>query len=160
VDKQSRDRLAWRIGRPAYLSFIACELRDHAKLHFARKVVGGSATTYEVSVLDRVGRRVDLVVSSAPLRERGEIVGTFEVAVPSHQRNPTAPADNPLTPRQTEVLLLLARGFSTEAIARSLSVADETARNHIRAVLRRLDAHTRLEAVAEGRRRGLVQDLR
>jgi DNA-binding CsgD family transcriptional regulator len=147
------------IGRP-YLSFIAFELREHVKLQFARKVVGGSATTYEVSVFDPVGRRVDLVVSSAPLRECGRIVGTFELAFPSHGRDWAAPAGNPLTPRQTEVLLLLARGLSTQAIAQSLGVADETARNHIRAVLRRLGTHTRLEAVAEGRRRGLLQDPR
>jgi len=61
-----------------------------------------------------------------------------------------------LTPRQTEVLRLLGEGLSTEAIACRLGIAVETARNHIRAVLRGLNVHSRLEAVVAGRERGLL----
>ena len=57
-----------------------------------------------------------------------------------------------LTPRQTEVLGLLERGLSTEQIARELQLSVETVRNHIRAVLRGLGVHSRLEAVAVARR--------
>ena len=61
-----------------------------------------------------------------------------------------------LTPRQREVLTLLAEGLSAKAIARRLGIANLTARNHIRAIREGLDCHTQLEAVAEARRRGLV----
>jgi len=61
-----------------------------------------------------------------------------------------------LTPRQAEVLRLLGEGLSTEAIADRLGIAVETARNHIRAVLRGLGVHSRLEAVVAGRERGLL----
>jgi two-component system nitrate/nitrite response regulator NarL len=61
-----------------------------------------------------------------------------------------------LTPRQEEVLRLLGEGLSTEAIAGRLGIAVETSRNHIRAVLRGLNVHSRLEAVVAGRKRGLL----
>jgi DNA-binding CsgD family transcriptional regulator len=61
-----------------------------------------------------------------------------------------------LTPRQAEVLRLLGEGLSTEAIAIRLGIAVETSRNHIRAVLRGLNVHSRLEAVVAGRERGLI----
>jgi DNA-binding CsgD family transcriptional regulator len=61
-----------------------------------------------------------------------------------------------LTPRQAEVLRLLGEGLSTEAIADRLGIAVETSRNHIRAVLRGLNVHSRLEAVVAGRERGLL----
>jgi two-component system nitrate/nitrite response regulator NarL len=61
-----------------------------------------------------------------------------------------------LTPRQAEVLRLLGEGLTTEAIAVRLGIAVETSRNHIRAVLRGLNVHSRLEAVVVGRERGLL----
>jgi DNA-binding NarL/FixJ family response regulator len=61
-----------------------------------------------------------------------------------------------LTPRQAEVLRLLGEGLTTEAIAVRLGIAVETLRNHIRAVLRGLNVHSRLEAVVVGRERGLL----
>jgi DNA-binding NarL/FixJ family response regulator len=51
---------------------------------------------------------------------------------------------------------LLAEGLETPEIARRLGVAEETARNHIRALLRATGAHSRLEAVLIGMRLGAV----
>jgi DNA-binding NarL/FixJ family response regulator len=62
----------------------------------------------------------------------------------------------PLTPRELEVLHLLASGASTAAAATSLGISTATLRAHIQAVLRKLGAHSRLEAVAEAARLGLV----
>ena len=62
----------------------------------------------------------------------------------------------PLTPRQLEVLKLLAEGVQAKVIARRLGIADTTARNHIHAILAALRCHSQLEAVAEARRRGVL----
>lgn len=62
----------------------------------------------------------------------------------------------PLSPRQLEVLALLADGFGPLAIARHLDLSLPTVRNHVAAVLSRLDCHSQLEAVATARRRGLL----
>ena len=61
-----------------------------------------------------------------------------------------------LTPRQRQVLGLLGDGRTTGKIASELGIAEETARNHIKAVLRALEAKSRLEAVVSARHHGLL----
>jgi DNA-binding CsgD family transcriptional regulator len=61
-----------------------------------------------------------------------------------------------LTPRQNEVLQLLGQGASTEDIASMFHLSKETVRNHIRHILLRLGAHSRLEAVARAHELGLL----
>ncbi|MBI2321699.1 MAG: helix-turn-helix transcriptional regulator [Chloroflexi bacterium] len=62
----------------------------------------------------------------------------------------------PLTRREQHVLALLADGADTAAIAARLCVSRSTARKHVQGVLRKLDAHRRLEAVAYAHRHGLL----
>ncbi len=54
---------------------------------------------------------------------------------------------NTLTPRETQVLEALSTGTSTASIASSLCISIVTVRNHIRTILRKLDVHSRLDAV-------------
>lgn len=61
-----------------------------------------------------------------------------------------------LTPRQQDVLRLLAEGRPAKQIARTLWLSETTVRNHIRAVLRELESHSQLEALSKARRLGLV----
>jgi DNA-binding CsgD family transcriptional regulator len=61
-----------------------------------------------------------------------------------------------LTARQTEVLALVASGASTAQIAQMLHLSQETVRNHVRNILRRLGVHSRVEAVAVAYREGLL----
>jgi DNA-binding CsgD family transcriptional regulator/methylmalonyl-CoA mutase cobalamin-binding subunit len=61
-----------------------------------------------------------------------------------------------LTPRQTEVLVGLAEGKSTEQIASELVLTPVTIRNHVANILAALGVHSRLEAVVTARRRGLI----
>jgi two-component system nitrate/nitrite response regulator NarL len=61
-----------------------------------------------------------------------------------------------LTPREREVLMLLADGLDTGGIAARLSVTHTTARTHISNILAKLQVHSRLEAVAFAYRHGLV----
>lgn len=61
-----------------------------------------------------------------------------------------------LTEREREALARLVRGESTAGMARAMGVRVSTARTHVDAVLCKLGAHTRLEAVAYAVREGLV----
>lgn len=61
-----------------------------------------------------------------------------------------------LTPRQLEILGLIAQGVVAREIARRLYLTETTVRNHIRALLVELQAHSQLEAVYVARRHGLV----
>jgi DNA-binding CsgD family transcriptional regulator len=68
---------------------------------------------------------------------------------------PPSPAPQ-LTRRQAEILGLLAEGKSAAAIAAGLDLRLSTVRNHISALLRELDAHSQLEAVARARALALL----
>lgn len=62
-----------------------------------------------------------------------------------------------LTPREVEVLRSLADGKSTSEIAAALFVSPNTVRNHVNNVIRKLRAHSRLEAVSHAVRFGLIR---
>ena len=142
-----------------FSTVMAPEELRHAREQFARKVIGeAEATEYATSVLDADGRRMDVDVSSVALRSGGVVVGVFGVVTPARIQALTDPPHQAveLTPRQRQVLRLLGDGRTTGKIASELGIAEETARNHIKAVLRALDAKSRLEAVVAARHRGLL----
>jgi len=64
----------------------------------------------------------------------------------------------PLTTRQIEVLRMIMQGLPDKAIARRLERSVGTAKFHVKAILMKLDASSRVEAILVARRRGLVQD--
>jgi len=69
---------------------------------------------------------------------------------------PVSPLVEPLTLRETEVLSLLVDGLSNRAIAARLGISEHTAKFHVGAVLGKLGAQNRSEAVALAARLGLV----
>jgi DNA-binding NarL/FixJ family response regulator len=66
------------------------------------------------------------------------------------------PDGGPLTPRELEVLAAMADGASNKAIARRLGISFHTAKFHVAAILAKLDADSRTEAVARAAHLGLV----
>ncbi len=76
---------------------------------------------------------------------------------PSVVRAPPAGAiDEPLTPREIEVLALLAEGLANKAIAAHLGISEHTAKFHVNAILGKLGAESRSEAIVRAARLGLV----
>ena len=74
----------------------------------------------------------------------------------SQQANPPAEVDT-LTPRELEVLGLLAKGKSNRQIADELVISERTAKFHVSSILAKLDARNRTEAVKIAAQRGLVK---
>ena len=70
---------------------------------------------------------------------------------------PAEPADIDLTPRERDVLVLMAEGASNKAIARRLGISVHTAKFHVGSLLDKLDATGRTDAVAHAARRGVIQ---
>lgn len=68
---------------------------------------------------------------------------------------PDPPADA-LTPRETDVLRLLAEGLSNRAIAHRLDISEHTVKFHLNAILGKLHAQSRTEAVVAAIRLGLI----
>jgi DNA-binding CsgD family transcriptional regulator len=61
-----------------------------------------------------------------------------------------------LTPRQLEVLKLLAQGKSVREIGKELYLSEATVRNHVRSLLQALGAHSQLEVLAKAREMGIL----
>jgi DNA-binding NarL/FixJ family response regulator len=80
------------------------------------------------------------------------------VATRLMQRLGRAGDPDALTPREVEVLRLLAEGCSNRAIAGRLVVTERTAKFHVSSILAKLGAANRTEAVAVARRRGLLEE--
>jgi len=77
---------------------------------------------------------------------------------------PTLPAatqpmpvlNQPLTPREVEVLTMLAEGLANKAIARRLQISEHTVKFHVGSIFSKLNASSRTEAVTVGARQGLI----
>ena len=64
--------------------------------------------------------------------------------------------DTPLTPRELELLQLLATGLGNKAIARQMNISEHTVKFHISSIFCKLNASSRTEAVMLGMRLGLI----
>ncbi len=138
-------------------SVVAPEFSRRAREIFIRNLHGPSAgSDNKAVIIGADGERLSVELSAVPLRRGGHVIGVFGQVKNIEDDDPPRPPHPHLTPRQAEVLRLLELGSSTEQIAHQLHLSTETVRNHIRHLMRALNAHSRLEAVAIGRREHLV----
>lgn len=81
------------------------------------------------------------------------VVQGGEAAEPERQDTPFSD----LTPRELDILCLLAEGQSNKVIARNLGISDGTVKLHVKAVLRKLNVHSRVEAAVMAVEQNLCQ---
>lgn len=72
------------------------------------------------------------------------------------RRVPRQEMEEPLSPRETEVLAMLAEGLSNKLIAYRLGISEHTVKFHVTQILAKLRAQSRTDAVMQGLRRGLI----
>jgi DNA-binding NarL/FixJ family response regulator len=91
-----------------------------------------------------------ITISTIVLREDSQTTVLHPLRETTGSTPVTAQADHSpsLTRRQREILYLLVEGTRVKQIAARLTLSETTVRNHIRAILRELGAHSQLEAVA------------
>lgn len=95
----------------------------------------------------------------------GKVLNEFQrlAAVEAPRSRPTSPARaddlviEPLTPREEDVLNLLAEGMANKEIAAQLYLSEGTVKNHVSAIIAKLQANDRTHAVITALRRGLVE---
>jgi DNA-binding NarL/FixJ family response regulator len=75
---------------------------------------------------------------------------------PQVDAEPLGPLFVKLSPREIEILDLVARGNSNKIIGRKLSISDQTVKNHVSAILRKLEVNDRTEAVVYALRNGWI----
>jgi PAS domain S-box-containing protein len=143
-----------RVGQP-FVSVVAPEYVELVQHQLERKLSGEPMTDYEAEVVTADGTRRRAEISSVLIPGGDVCHAVFGLAVLGPPR-PAAAGSVHLTPRQNEVLQLLGQGAATEDIASMLHLSKETVRNHVRNILRELQAHSRLEAVARAHGLGLL----
>jgi two-component system, NarL family, response regulator YdfI len=97
---------------------------------------------------------LEATVAGLVVMHPAEIGAAFPAAEPASR--PLAELAEPLTPRESEVLQMLASGLGNKEIAARLTISEHTVKFHVASILGKLGASTRTEAVSLGIRRGLV----
>ena len=102
----------------------------------------------------------DIIINALQLVLSGGVYLPMAVldTVNSQQAKTSNAEGHTLTPRQVEVLSLLAEGQSNKAIGNRLSMAENTVRVHVSAILRFLDVTNRTEAGVAASRMGLLPE--
>lgn len=146
---------------PVYSMARADEPISGFDLHVSSPRPGGEPSLLHVTILRLPGPRPDLFTLVHVLQPIDEAAGAARAMVPSEAaraldafRTDAAP---PLTPRETEILQLVAAGLQNKEIARKLGLSLATVRNHVHNTLAKLDVHSKLEMISMAFRNGWVR---
>jgi DNA-binding NarL/FixJ family response regulator len=99
---------------------------------------------------------VDVAAECATLAEVRALRLDTDAILTPHTRPPAERLDEPLTPREIEVLNLLAEGLANKAIAARLGISDQTVKFHVSSICGKLPARNRTDAVRRAIRRGII----
>jgi DNA-binding NarL/FixJ family response regulator len=123
----------------------------------ARGVLSDDATAEEIAAAVEAAA-AGLVV--LPSEQMGELVGSRPAASTardfSSMRNGGSSPGPALTPREREILAMLAEGLPNKIIASRLGISDHTVKTHLEAIFDKLGASNRADAVARAVRTGLL----
>ena len=108
----------------------------------------------------------DFLLDSIRRAARGESVMSPQMATkladamrqPAKPTSPGTPNAVKLTPRESEIIVMLARGASNKEIARDLDLAESTVKIHVQGILRKLNLASRVQAAVYAVEHGLVSE--
>jgi DNA-binding NarL/FixJ family response regulator len=120
----------------------------------------GAAAAWALGCRGVVGRATDeeqlLAAVRAVAAGLAVIAPALAGALLQAETAATTPTAVELTPRESQVLALLAEGLTNKAIAHQLSISDHTVKFHVNAILGKLNAQSRTDAVVRATRQGLI----
>ena len=131
-------------------------LRDHPRPGWTAEALRAGVRAVlpsEVSP-DQLAAALEAAMAGLVVVHPSEIAAALPTA--SAAFAPLRELAEPLTPREREVLEMLASGLVNKQIAARLSISEHTVKFHVASILGKLGAATRTEAVSLGFRRGLV----
>jgi DNA-binding CsgD family transcriptional regulator len=139
-------------------SVIGPGAREQVEALLAKVLSRGEPIEGRLPVRVADGSFVVREISVVPVREGETVVGVFGLGQRSGESSspPSSKASAALTPRQRQVLNLLAAGRSTHQISAELGVSHTTVRNHVANLMAALGVHTRLQAVITASNAGMI----
>lgn len=115
---------------------------------------GSSTNPYALHILRNIDLRKRLEILMQDFVVSNTNVPVEEATLISSTR--TVGKEAELTDRELEILRLLGKGGTTSSIAAGLHISRTTVNNHVQHILRKLDAHTRLEAIRRAEHARLI----
>jgi DNA-binding NarL/FixJ family response regulator len=112
-------------------------------------------TAGAIGVLSR-GAGADVLSAALTAVAQGLLVSDPTISGGPGSPGIAAPSPVDLTPRELEVLLLLAEGLPNKGVASRLSVSEHTVKFHVNSIMGKLNAQSRTEAVTRATRLGLL----
>jgi DNA-binding NarL/FixJ family response regulator len=138
---------ALRAGAVGYLTKDA----DAAEIQRALRLVANGQAALDPTVQRQL---VEAIAAGNPAREAGNPGGKAGYADENDRRGAGLP--DGLTPREAEVLTLIAAGLSNSEIAERLVVSEATVKSHVTHMLPKIGARDRVQAASYAYRNGLV----
>jgi len=144
-------------ARDPSIAVIMLTADDDDRVLVAAMEAGCAGFLTKVQPIDEIVEAVRTAAAGEPVVNTRQLVRLLPQL---ERRSQPRAAENELTDREREVLLLMAGGATNAVIARELFLSLHTVRNHVQSVLRKLDAHSKLEAVAVAVRTGVIPATR
>ncbi len=128
-------------------------LTIHEEPAYVRRAIELGASGYLLKNTGRAElvRALDTVAEGGAYLQ-GEVVGPLVTTI----GNPDS-GESKLSPREAQVLQLVANGFENKQVATELGISEATVKTYLRGIFERLGAQSRAEAVAIGLRAGLIE---
>ena len=122
--------------------YLLKEMDPAAIVHAIKTIVGGGFYLHPKVTKDFIG-----ALNKLAIQESGGLFLQTEVKRPYHL----------LTARESEVLQLLADGHSNRSLGEALEISEKTVKNHVSAILRKMDLQDRTQAVVTALKNGWVE---
>ena len=149
---EAMGRVAMRLGTEATVRREVARRMAELETAAARGMPGTSAREWE-----------DVRLAHADLRTLAAETSDPELKARLHQisdrliaHRPGAADDNPLSPRELDVLAIVAMGCANAEAARRLGLLPETVKSYLRNAMRKLGTHGRMETIVTARRLGYL----
>jgi LuxR family maltose regulon positive regulatory protein len=156
----------WEIRRPLITVHILSALQadrtggeSAAREHLTRALLLSAPEEYIRAFLDEEGRVLELLpaVRGVEPAFTDRLLSGRGTPPPRPSAAATDALPEPLSAREIEILRLVAKGLSNAQIAERLVIALATAKRHMQNIYGKLGVNSRMQAVAEGRRRGMIE---
>jgi DNA-binding NarL/FixJ family response regulator len=137
-------------GGPPAVALLDIDIGGTAALR-----AGARAVLPRESGADEIAAAIQAVAAGL-LVLHPDLAGAIDPSTAPTSAPSAATAGAPLTPRERQVLTLLADGLGNKTIAGRLGISDHTVKAHVAAIFEKLSVSTRAEAAAVGLRRGFI----
>ena len=163
IDAYEPDAIVWDVGRdsavmvsgmaglesegPPVVALVPKENGPRGLAGF-----GAAAVVYRDAAAERIAAAVLAAIQGFVTFEPGLSASLSDVATASSRED----GDRGLTPREMQVLRLIADGSSNKSIAYDLDISEHTVKFHVNSIMGKLGVHSRTEAVMNATRSGLL----